>query len=185
MLLYRNLGIMELDDCGMWIDRPIEDAEWLSEAECPMPPGVPSDWMDDAGVEPSQVDGALEEAPQVLRQPYNAVRGRFAELLPTGEPVQQAGDSPIEMGAMRGPARETQVSSSQMGAGVPLLTLIEPADERAKASTQARVQPGISKSAAPRLPELHLPEDADPSFAEPASAELRPAADQRPLKLRR
>jgi len=185
MLLYRNLGIMELDDCGMWIDRPIEDAEWLSEAECPMPPGVPSDWMDDAGVDPSAVDGPIEGAPQVLRKPYSAVRGRFAELLPTGEPGVQAEEAAVEMGAMRGPTRETQVSSSQMGAGVPLLTLIEPAGDQAKASRSARVQPGISKAAAPRLPELHLPEDAEPSFAEPAAAELRPASDEQPLKLRR
>ena len=51
MLLYRELGIMELDDCGMWIDKPINEADWLTEEECPMPPVVPSEWMQDAGVD--------------------------------------------------------------------------------------------------------------------------------------
>ena len=55
MLLYRNLGIMELDDCGMWIDKPLNDAEWLTEDQCPMPPSVPGEWLEDAGVDPRQV----------------------------------------------------------------------------------------------------------------------------------
>ena len=41
MLLYRELGIMELDDCGMWIDKPINEADWLTEEESPMPPRSP------------------------------------------------------------------------------------------------------------------------------------------------
>ncbi|MGD9723110.1 MAG: hypothetical protein AB7O59_16935 [Pirellulales bacterium] len=49
-LLYRELGIMELDDCGIWIDKPINAAEWLTEEECPMPPAVPAEWMKEAGV---------------------------------------------------------------------------------------------------------------------------------------
>jgi hypothetical protein len=55
MLLYLNLGILDLDDCGMWIDKPIEDAEWLSEDECPLPPGAPEDWLEEAGVEAGEL----------------------------------------------------------------------------------------------------------------------------------
>jgi outer membrane protein TolC len=51
MLLYRELGIMELDDCGMWIDKPINEADWLTEEECPMPPSLPTEWLEDAGVD--------------------------------------------------------------------------------------------------------------------------------------
>ncbi len=51
MLLYRELGIMELDDCGIWIDKPIKESEWLTEDQCPMPPSVPQEWMKDAGVD--------------------------------------------------------------------------------------------------------------------------------------
>ena len=35
MLLYRELGIMELDDCGMWIDKPINEADWLTRRRMP------------------------------------------------------------------------------------------------------------------------------------------------------
>ena len=31
MMLYRDLGIMELDDEGMWIDRPLNESDWLEE----------------------------------------------------------------------------------------------------------------------------------------------------------
>ena len=51
MLLYRELGIMELDDCGIWIDKPIKESEWLTEDQCPMPPSVPQEWMKEAGVD--------------------------------------------------------------------------------------------------------------------------------------
>ncbi|HEX3725774.1 MAG TPA: hypothetical protein VHV08_06005 [Pirellulales bacterium] len=53
MLLYRELGIMELDNCGMWIDKPFNSAEWLNrdnENDCALPPAVPVEWLQDAGV---------------------------------------------------------------------------------------------------------------------------------------
>ncbi len=62
MVLYLYLGIMELDDCGMWIERPIEDAEYLTEAQCPLPPNVPQDWLDDADIEPGEIEAGGSEA---------------------------------------------------------------------------------------------------------------------------
>jgi Outer membrane efflux protein len=62
MLLYRNLGILELDNCGMWIDKPLEEAEWLSEDQCPLPPNAPVDWLDDAGLEPSDLQNGAGES---------------------------------------------------------------------------------------------------------------------------
>ena len=56
MLLYRELGIMEMDDCGMWVDKPINAADWLSDDQSPMPPGVPADWVEDAGVTPQDIN---------------------------------------------------------------------------------------------------------------------------------
>jgi len=52
MMLYRELGIMELDDCGMWIDKPLNEADWLTEEQSPLPPAVPVEWMQDAGIDP-------------------------------------------------------------------------------------------------------------------------------------
>ena len=66
ILLYRDLGIMELDDCGMWIDRPINEADWLTEEECPMPPDVPMDWLRDAGIDPHEVEQAGPATQAVL-----------------------------------------------------------------------------------------------------------------------
>jgi len=61
MLLYRELGIMELDDCGMWIDKPINAADWLDENDCPLPPGVPPDWLVDAGVTSEDIESTTED----------------------------------------------------------------------------------------------------------------------------
>ncbi len=52
MLLYRELGIMELDDCGMWIDKPIKVSDWLTEDECPDPPALPDAWLTEMGIDP-------------------------------------------------------------------------------------------------------------------------------------
>jgi hypothetical protein len=62
MLLYRELGIMELDDCGIWIDKPINAADWLTEEQCPMPPAIPSQWMKDAGVEPEDLEAGAAQS---------------------------------------------------------------------------------------------------------------------------
>lgn len=79
MLLYRELGIMELDDCGIWIDRPINDAEWLSEDQCPMPPAVPQEWIQDAGLSEEEVQAyAARRAAQGERDPS----ATFVEIPP-------------------------------------------------------------------------------------------------------
>ena len=61
MLLYRELGIMELDDCGIWIDKPINESDWLTEDQCPMPPPVPQSWMKDAGVDTADLRKFAEQ----------------------------------------------------------------------------------------------------------------------------
>jgi outer membrane protein TolC len=94
MLLYRTLGILELDDCGMWIDRPIDEAAWLTEDQCPMPPNVPIDWMQDADVDPRELP--LNNGPNNEQAAYPATAGagaaQFAELLIGGP--QAAGEAP-------------------------------------------------------------------------------------------
>jgi hypothetical protein len=51
MLLMRELGIMEIDGEGQWVDRPINEAEWLEEEYCPLPPPVPNKWLREADIE--------------------------------------------------------------------------------------------------------------------------------------
>ena len=83
MLLYRDLGILELDDCGMWIDRPFEEAVRLSEEQCPIPPNVPVDWLEEAGVDPSDLKGGAGGQPE--------------EVAPLGEMPDAEPIRPIEM----------------------------------------------------------------------------------------
>lgn len=79
MILYRELGIMELDDCGMWIDRPLEEADWLSEDECPMPPGIPPEWIKEAGLDPDNLDeGSAETAGDEIEK-RNGTDGESSE----------------------------------------------------------------------------------------------------------
>jgi len=90
MLLYRELGIMELDDCGMWIDKPINEADWLTEEECPMPPSIPTEWLEEAGVDRrAMLEGPTEE----LADPAD----REAEVMAD----RTAGKSPREPVALR------------------------------------------------------------------------------------
>ena len=38
MSLYRDLGVMRIDERGLWIDEPLEDAIRASADDCPLPP---------------------------------------------------------------------------------------------------------------------------------------------------
>jgi hypothetical protein len=52
MSLYRDLGVMRIDERGLWIDEPLDDAIRASADDCPLPPDVPLElWqkLDDAG----------------------------------------------------------------------------------------------------------------------------------------
>jgi hypothetical protein len=67
MSLMRDLGLMQLDDRGLWIDIPLQEALASANDPCPLPPDVPADWLKDAGVDPLGVhedrSGSGEEVP--------------------------------------------------------------------------------------------------------------------------
>lgn len=48
MRLTRDLGIMSLDEEGRWIDHPIPDSDEIHEGmeELPLPPTIPTDWVE-------------------------------------------------------------------------------------------------------------------------------------------
>ena len=60
MVLMRDLGVMKLDENGRWIDEPLEEALGNTETEeaLPLPPAVPIEWLQEAGLEPGQVKQA-------------------------------------------------------------------------------------------------------------------------------
>lgn len=51
MILMRELGLMELDGDGVWVDRPLNEIEFSEEEEVYMPPPVPTEWFRLAGVD--------------------------------------------------------------------------------------------------------------------------------------
>jgi hypothetical protein len=50
MSLYNDLGIMRLDNRGLWIDEPIDQGLAQLEQMYPLPPELPVDWLKDAGL---------------------------------------------------------------------------------------------------------------------------------------
>ena len=44
--LAQQLGVMELDDDGIWIDKPFSLAERCTADELPLPPSVPKEWLE-------------------------------------------------------------------------------------------------------------------------------------------
>ena len=49
MLLVRDLGIMQLDNQGKWVETPIDETLCTDESMiCEVPPEVPQEWIDDA-----------------------------------------------------------------------------------------------------------------------------------------
>src|SRR5262249_55772521 len=91
MFLYRELGIMELDDCGMWIDRPFKEADWLSEEQLPMPPCVPQQWLVEAGLNSKDFDSEVQRHPK--SQPDSLPLVRFEGP----STAKSTGDSELRM----------------------------------------------------------------------------------------
>ena len=55
MRLYRELGLMRLNDSGLWIDEPIEEAIRTTDEGNSLPPAVPSKWLDASNIKPGKM----------------------------------------------------------------------------------------------------------------------------------
>jgi hypothetical protein len=53
MRLSRELGIMQLDEEGRWIDEPIDEILQQMPEEIAVPPPLPSQWLEALGPEPT------------------------------------------------------------------------------------------------------------------------------------
>lgn len=117
MTLLRDLGILELDESGMWIDRPLD--ELLAEVpRCytsSLPPDVPHDWLDEAGVTPEMLQtpdsGQQALPPPSTDEEQQGTQGQgvlpHSEALPDLPPTQDAAG---DVGSLQ---RLPQVSASQ------------------------------------------------------------------------
>lgn len=57
MVLMRDLGIMRIDENGMWIEEPLDEALRAAAEAAPLPPAIPDDWVDEWLREPDGADG--------------------------------------------------------------------------------------------------------------------------------
>ena len=55
MTMYNDLGIMRLDERGVWLDEPIDQGLAQLEQMYPLPPELPVDWLKDAGLTAPEV----------------------------------------------------------------------------------------------------------------------------------
>lgn len=78
MLLMRDLGIMRLDENGIWIDETIENALSAASGEFTLPPEVPGEWTEtldlpeEALTEPLPLPEPADEAPAAKPAPKAA-----------------------------------------------------------------------------------------------------------------
>ena len=63
MNLARQMGVMELDENGMWIDKPLTAAARAKADESPLPPSVPEDWLKESEQVPTPPSAEKAEPP--------------------------------------------------------------------------------------------------------------------------
>ena len=47
MTLIRDLGVMQLDENGLWVTQPLDQVERMAADECLLPPSIPEKWFKD------------------------------------------------------------------------------------------------------------------------------------------
>ncbi len=57
--LIRELGTMEIDEQGQWIDHPIDESDWIEDELCPTPPPLPKKWLRELDMESEAEADAL------------------------------------------------------------------------------------------------------------------------------
>ena len=119
MLLYRELGLMHLDDQGLWIETPLFSAERAPAENHPIPPAIPPEWMEG---EPLPPDGTAEPA---LPEPPPLPDAGNARVLPLDQ--SRAADRHGRSGTERRPIQPA-ASPEAMGRAI-LPTGHEPAED--------------------------------------------------------
>ncbi len=180
LTLLRDLGILELDERGMWIDRPLD--ELLAEVpRCytsSLPPDVPTDWLNDAGVTPEMLRTPPQDG-ETLPQPhagetFNAPerQGGQLELPPESHTppidVQQVPPAPDQTGgrpsrAAAGPPNALQGDEHAPNSNT---AFVGPAAAGTRSSSRRRSsqQAAAHRARAPEGSDPHLPSEAVPAL---------------------
>jgi hypothetical protein len=105
MQLYRDLGVMEIDANGMWIDRPLEVYMDGPCAKIPtideeIPPPVPQEWLRAAGIMGDVIPDAIPAPEVTLPQTPSAESAgqlpAIGDVQITGQPVIQPVEYRVE-----------------------------------------------------------------------------------------
>ena len=80
---YVDLGIMRLDDRGVWIDEPLDQNLAALEEMYPLPPELPIDWLRVGGLDPNTAPAALpnEGVPELGVREYQQTPEEIEEGL--------------------------------------------------------------------------------------------------------
>ena len=95
--LAQQLGVMELTDDGIWIEKPLDCAERAAEDEMPLPPAVPQEWLDHLeevkapAPRQASADGARPAAPASAPA---AATGRTTDPAAPGGTAAPTGSAP-------------------------------------------------------------------------------------------
>lgn len=61
MTLIRDLGVMQMDESGLWVPQPLDQFERMGADECLLPPSIPDQWFKD--LDGSGATGAAVSSP--------------------------------------------------------------------------------------------------------------------------
>lgn len=177
MSLIRDLGLMELDEEGRWIDRDYDFAQLLLEAQAcdaGLPPALPEEWIEEAFPEElpgelqpiQEIDRLEQELPVPLMEPelneampisYEQASQRTspeAELRRAAEAVETRGE-PQRRRRMAGGKRPITAATPAAGIGSPNWGATQPAEQELSNKSQVQSQSDrqvAKKGGLPRLP---------------------------------
>ena len=86
MTLIRDLGVMQLDENGLWVAQPLDQFERMRADECLIPPAIPAQWfkdLDAAGATDGGSEGTTNPALPPPPAPRDPALGPDAALTPT------------------------------------------------------------------------------------------------------
>lgn len=85
MTLIRDLGVMQLDENGLWVAQPLDQFERMRADECLIPPAIPDQWfkdLDAAGATGGGSEGTTNPALPPPPAPRDPALGPDAALAP-------------------------------------------------------------------------------------------------------
>ncbi|MBI3466458.1 MAG: hypothetical protein HY000_25880, partial [Planctomycetes bacterium] len=108
MTLMRDLGLMQIDENGLWVDVPLEEAVRASEAEAPLPPELPEALL-------KELNAGGEAGAQAKSPPDAKDRVNAAEVIQVGMKAEDGGDR----SAKSRPAAKSRERKHRHGKGNP------------------------------------------------------------------